>query len=89
MLSNFFLLVFLFAFLFVAFRELADHAKENGFKGWPDWWNTGKAWRNKHEFGKRFLPFLPEAISGFIFKKLLVWLTDAEHFFQFLALLFA
>lgn len=82
-----FWLIILFAFLFAAFRELSEHAKENGFTGWPDWFNTGKSWRNKHTFGKRFLPFLPESISGFIFKKVLVWTTDAEHCAQLLAML--
>ena len=80
-------LALLFGFLFAAFRELMDHAKENGFKGYPDWWNTGEAWRNKHEWGPKYLPFLPTWLSTWLFKTVLVWLTDAEHFFQLFSLL--
>ena len=64
----------LYGFLFAAFRELSEHAKEGGFKGWPDWWNTPKSWVNKHNWKPSFL-----------FKTVLVWVTDAEHFFQMLS----
>jgi len=71
-------LVALFGFLFAAFRELSEHAKENGFKGYPKWWNTDESWTNKH----RWQP-------SWAFKTFLVWTTDAEHFFQMMSFLSA
>lgn len=73
------LLVALFTFLFAAFRELSEHGKEGAFDGFPDWWNTPKAWSNKHNWG--------EGLPKWVFGNVLVWTTDAEHFFQFLSLL--
>ena len=67
------------AFFFAAFREISEHAKEGNFKGMPDWWNTPKSWTNKHEWGGK----LPKWLFGSV----MVWVTDAEHFFQFLSLL--
>jgi hypothetical protein len=87
MITQTFLLIFLFAFLFAACRELSEHGKEGGFIGFPDWWNTPLSHRNKYIWNKKYLPFLPNNIGQFIFRKVLVWLTDAEHFFQFLSLL--
>ena len=75
----------LYGFLFTTFRELSEHAKENGFKGWPDWWNTSKSWTNKHNWGDKYLPFLPSKIRKWLFFSPLVWVTDAEHFFQMLS----
>jgi len=75
----------LYGFLFTTFRELMEHAKEDGFKGWPDWWNTSKAWVNKYRWGSKYLPFLPQKVSKWIFFSPLVWVTDAEHFFQVLS----
>ena len=67
------------SFLFAGFRELSEHAKEGNFKGMSHWWNTPKSWINKHEWvGK-----LPKWVFGSV----MVWVTDAEHFFQFLSLL--
>ena len=74
------LLIALFAFLFAAFRELSEHGKEGGFIGWADWWNTPVSHRNKYTFGPDWLP-------RWVFGSALVWLTDAEHFFQFLSLI--
>jgi hypothetical protein len=83
------LLIALFAVLFVTFRELSEHGKEGGFINWADWWNTPKSHRNKYDWNKKYLPFLPDNVGQFIFRKVLVWLTDAEHFFQFLSFLSA
>ena len=69
----------IFAFFFAAFRELSEHAKEGNFKGMPDWWNTPRSYTNKHEWGGK----LPK----WVFSSVLVWTTDAEHFFQFLSLI--
>ena len=74
------LLVALFAFMFAAFRELSEHGKEGGFIGWANWWNTPLSSTNKHSWGPDWLP-------KWVFGSALVWLTDAEHFFQFLSLL--
>jgi hypothetical protein len=74
------LLIFLFAFLFAACRELSEHGKEGGFIGFPDWWNTPRSHTNKYTWGPDWLP-------RWVFGSALVWLTDAEHFFQFLSLL--
>lgn len=67
------------AFLFTAFRELSEHGKEGAFEGFPDWWNTPKAWPNKYNWGK--------GLPKWVFRSVLVWTTDAEHFFQMLSLL--
>lgn len=74
-------LIALCGFCFAIFRELSEHAKENGFKGWPKWWNTGTAHRNKHEWGAKL------GLPKWVFKSVLVWTTDAEHFFQLLSTL--
>ena len=73
------LLIALFSFLFAAFRELSEHAKEGAFKTLPDWWNTPKSAQNKYDWNGK----LPKWVFGSV----LVWTTDAEHFFQFLSLL--
>ena len=78
------MIVALFGFLFAMFRELSEHAKEGNFDGYPDWWNTPKSWVNKHEWS---LPLLPEWLNRWLFNSPLVWLTDAEHFFQFFSML--
>lgn len=65
----------LYGFLFAICRELSEHAKENKFTGYPDWWNTAKSWQNKHNWRPSWL-----------FKTGLVWSTDAEHFFQLLSM---
>lgn len=67
------------AFLFAGFRELSEHGKEGAFVGYPDWWNTPKASQNKYNWNGR----LPE----WVFSSILVWTTDAEHFFQMMSLL--
>ena len=67
------------SFLFAGFRELSEHAKEGNFKGMSHWWNTPESWTNKHEWGGK----LPKWLFGSV----MVWVTDAEHFFQFLSLL--
>lgn len=72
-------LIAILAFLFAAFRELSEHGKENGFKGFPSWWNTSESWGNKYTWNGN----LPQWVFGSV----LVWTTDAEHFFQFLSLL--
>ena len=71
----------IFAFFFAGFRELSEHAKEGNFKGMPDWWNTPKSYTNKNEWGKRF------KLPKWVFGSVMVWTTDAEHFFQFLSLI--
>ena len=81
------LLIALFSFLFAAFRELSEHAKEGAFKNLHDWWNTPQSFWHKYHWGPKYLPFIPERLSIWIFKTVLVWTTDAEHFFQFLSLL--
>jgi len=79
-------LIALCAFSFVMFRELSEHSTENKYKGFPDWWNTKISHVNKDNWGPKFLPFLPKKISIFLFRTVLVWTTDAEHFFQLLSL---
>ena len=43
-------LIAILAFLFAAFRELSEHAKEGAFKTLPDWWNTPKSAQNKYDW---------------------------------------
>ena len=69
-------LYFSLGFLFSAFRELSEHAKESKFLGWGNWWNTGTSWANKYNWNPSWL-----------FKSAMVWVTDAEHFFQMLSLI--
>ena len=73
------LLTALLGACFALFRELSEHAKEGNFKRMPDWWNTPKSWTNKQKWGGK----LPKWLFGSV----MVWVTDAEHFFQFLSLL--
>lgn len=75
--SEYYILALLGVF-FALFRELSEHAKENRFIGYPDWWNTSTSYRNKHEWR-----------PSWAFKTFLVWITDAEHFFQILSFLSA
>ena len=77
------LLIALFGFCFAFCRELSEHAKENNFTDWGKWWNTGTSWTNKHEWGNRL------NLPKWVFKTVLVWATDAEHFFQLISFLFA
>lgn len=84
-LNTFGYLLFLGLF-FSLFRELSEHGKEGGFTEMPDWWNTPKAHRNKHEWGDKYLPsWIHPKIRHWIFFSPLVWITDAEHFFQILS----
>lgn len=71
-------IVAIFGFLFAAFRELSEHAKEGRFTNWGDWWNTPKSFSNKHEWK-----------PSWVFKTVLVWTTDAEHFFQMVSFIAA
>lgn len=75
----------LLGFLYTLFRELGEHAKDNRFIGWGKWWNTDTSWVNKHRWGPMLLPWLPEWFTKWLFFSPLVWITDAEHFFQALA----
>ena len=76
-----------FGFCFSMFRELSEHGKEGAFEDLPDWWNTPKAHRNKYTLGPKLFPFLPTKVAVFISKNWLVFISDAEHFFQLLSLL--
>ena len=77
------LLIALFGVCFALCRELSEHAKENNFTDWGKWWNTGTSWTNKHEWGHRL------NLPKWVFKTVVVWTTDAEHFFQLISFLFA
>lgn len=72
------LLTALLGVCFALCRELSEHAKENLFFDWGKWWNTTTSYTNKHEWQ-----------PSWAFKTVLVWTTDAEHFFQLLSFLFA
>lgn len=76
-------MVIVCGFLFAACRELSEHAKENKFTDWGPWWNTNQSFNNKRAWsGKLGLP-------SWWFMSVMVWVTDAEHFFQFVSMLFA
>lgn len=82
-------MIAVYAFLFALCRELGEHAKDNRFPGhWGKWWNSDTSWVNKHRWGSLLLPFLPSKVSKWIFYSPLVWVTDAEHFFQLLSTIF-
>lgn len=66
----------IFLGLFVIARELSEHSKDSRWPVNMRWWNTKTAWKNKHEWHK------------WIFKDVLVFVTDAEHFFQWLSHIF-
>ena len=74
------MILLILGFFFALFRELSEHAKESGFTDWGRWWNTSQSWTNKHEWGKDILP-------SWFFGSFMVWITDAEHFFQLLSML--
>ena len=87
--------------LFVSCRELSEHAKEHGFNGWGAWWTPNQSHWNKHQWDDLVLVYLQSLfpnlfsrlwITKFVgrilsaaFKTALVWITDAEHFFQFVS----
>lgn len=76
-------LVGLFGFLFAAFRELSEHAKENKFKKWGPWWNTNQSFDNKRTWDDKL------GLPSWWFMSVMVWVTDAEHFFQMMSFLAA
>jgi len=60
------------AILFAMGRELMEHSMDSKWdKPHSTWWNRRVSWKNKHEWQPSWL-----------FKTALVWMTDAEHFFQ-------
>lgn len=67
---------FLAIFTSALFREMSEHSKDSK---WPEdwnvnWWNTNRSWKNKHNMKPNWL-----------FKGILVFVTDGEHLFQWLA----
>jgi hypothetical protein len=75
-------MVFAVSFLFAAkvFDELEQHAELDGFPDeWGKWWNKSTSWVNKHNWGVDKHPLVAKSL-----KTWLVWITDAEHFFQML-----
>ena len=71
--------VVIFGFIFAAGREISEHAKEGRFTGWGDWWNTPKSFTNKTKWGEAL------KLPKWVFNTVMVWTTDAEHFFQMLS----
>jgi hypothetical protein len=65
------LFIILMTILFVAGRELSEHAKENGFVGWGLWWNTGQSHINKHEWDDIVLARLSNWFP-IVFSKMLI-----------------
>lgn len=76
-------LVIVCGFLFAACRELSEHAKENKFTDWGPWWNTNQSFDNKRTWDDQL------GLPSWWFMSVMVWVTDAEHFFQFVSMLFA
>jgi len=69
--------ILLCGIIFAMGRELMEHSRDNRWdKPNSNWWNSNKGWKNKHEWQPSWL-----------FKTALVWLTDAEHFFQMVSTL--
>lgn len=60
-------------FFSAGFRELMEESMRNRWPSSWTWWNSRTGWRNKHNWQPSWL-----------FKTILVWTTDAEHFFQLL-----
>ena len=60
------------AILFAMGRELMEHSRDNRWdKPYSNWWNSNKGYDNKNTWKPVWL-----------FQTALVWMTDAEHFFQ-------
>lgn len=88
--------IFFFGVLFYSFNELEDACVRNKFKNRGIWWNTGMSWKNKYKLDSDgdLLPyekkwyhfgFSPKFEEKFPFSTtFLVFLTDGEHFFQFM-----
>jgi len=77
------IILFILASLsFVIMDELRFHFARVFGKIIPEkyysWWNPVISWENKYHFNNNFLRF--------IFSTVLVWTTDAWHFFKFISL---
>ena len=59
------------AMIFAMGRELMEHSMDSKWSYKSTWWNRKVSWKNKHDWKPSWL-----------FKTALVWMTDAEHFFQ-------
>ncbi len=89
-------IIFFMGAFFYIFNELEDACVRNKFKNKSQWWNTGMSWKNKYKLDSNggLLPyekkwyhfgFSPKYEERFPFSTtFLVFLTDGEHFFQFL-----
>lgn len=79
------------AFIFRFFRELEDEVARGNFKNWSLFPNSEQGWTAKwvyplEPYVKKWYHFgiNPKHKERFPFSStLLVWLTDAEHFYQF------
>lgn len=85
------LLIALCALLFYLFNELEDAAVRDHFAGKLQKWNVSNSWTNKwaapwpQPAHRRwyYFGYKPAYRERFAYSStLLVWLTDAEHFFQ-------
>ena len=80
------------AFIFRFFRELEDEVARGNFKNWSLFPNSEQGWTAKwayplEPYVKKWYHFgiNPKHKERFPYSStLLVWLTDAEHFYQFI-----
>ena len=79
------------AFIFRFFRELEDEVMKGNHKNWSLFPNSEQGWTAKwvyplEPYVKKWYHFgvYPHSKERFPYSStLLVWLTDAEHFYQF------
>ena len=80
------------AFMFRLFRELEDEIARGNHKNWAFWPNSDNGWTAKWKYPLE--AYLPKWYHFGVHTKheerypysstLLVWTTDAEHFYQFI-----
>jgi len=79
--------IFICAFVYYVSKEMEEASWENSYPdSWGSWWNNDTSWVNKHRWGARMakslgLPSLSKFLT-ILFQTVLVFLTDASHFFQ-------
>ena len=89
--NTFLILLFIAAFCFRYFRELEDETVRKPARNWAFSPNSEHGWTAKWQYPLRdyshkwyHLGIKPKHAERFPYSStLLVWLTDAEHFYQF------
>jgi len=84
------MIYFILAIIYNISKEMEEASFQNTYPAnWGSWWNNETSWPNKHRWGKALASRIGFAKS-FIKLSMRTWLvfiTDAEHFFQMVRML--